>query len=91
MGNPRMRLYVLGPAFGLPSIDADCIAAVVAVKQHCLNKNASWTLLPSHQDESLPRLYDDGEEIVGLRAIVAHLHLCDILSAGQRADLSRYD
>jgi sorting and assembly machinery component 37 len=40
-----LELHIWGPAFGLPSIDAECIAAI-AYLRHCLN-DEEWVLVAS--------------------------------------------
>lgn len=44
-----MRLHILGPAFGLPSIDAECIAAVALLKCYAQGSGQSWELVASHE------------------------------------------
>lgn len=41
-----LQLHVWGPAFGLPSIDPDCLA-VVAYLNHTVPRN-QWTLVADH-------------------------------------------
>ncbi|KAF2858728.1 hypothetical protein K470DRAFT_198455, partial [Piedraia hortae CBS 480.64] len=67
-----MNLYILGPAFGLPSIDAECNAAVALL--HLLPHNKPWHLIPAHEDvEPLPRLEDNNQTYTGLASITRHL------------------
>ncbi|KAM0282342.1 hypothetical protein ACHAQH_003021 [Verticillium albo-atrum] len=42
---PSFELHVWGPAFGLPSIDAECIAAIAYL--HKALPSSEWTLIPS--------------------------------------------
>ncbi|KAF2486497.1 Tom37 C-terminal domain-containing protein [Neohortaea acidophila] len=70
--NP-MELYILGPAFGLPSIDAECNAAV-ALLQHLHPTTSNWHLIPTHdQTRHLPYLLDDQKTYEGFQAIQTHL------------------
>lgn len=85
-----MRLFILGPAFGLPSIDAECIAAVALVKQRV--REGEWTLIPTHdQTRRIPYLEAGDEYISGFENIVRYLDTkypgsSPSLSATQRAD-----
>ena len=82
-----MRLYVLGPAFGLPSIDGECNAAVGLVKSHCDANDAAWELIISHEDDgSLPRLEDGRTIHHGYRNIVRHLNHASRLTPEQEAN-----
>ena len=66
-----LHLHVLGPAFGLPSIDAECIAAAALLR---LYVEEGWTISPSHdQARRLPRLIDGHESIYGFSNIAKHL------------------
>ncbi|KAK3674895.1 hypothetical protein LTR78_005239 [Recurvomyces mirabilis] len=66
-----MQLYVLGPAFDLPSIDAGCIAAVTLLR---LNSVGDWQLIPTHDDrEGLPLLVDNSKRYRGYASIANHL------------------
>ncbi|CZT20431.1 uncharacterized protein RCC_06291 [Ramularia collo-cygni] len=66
-----MQLFILGPAFGLPSIDAECNAAVALLQ---LRAEGSYTIIPTHdQQEHLPRLVDGRTRISGFNNIVRHL------------------
>ncbi|KAK3066816.1 hypothetical protein LTR53_016677 [Teratosphaeriaceae sp. CCFEE 6253] len=66
-----MELFILGPAFGLPSIDAECVAAVALLQR--LNRN-DWTLVPTHDDRrGLPLLVSNGSQICGFTNIARHL------------------
>jgi sorting and assembly machinery component 37 len=47
-----LELYVWGPAFGLPSIDAECLAAI-AYLRHCLN-DGEWVLVASSDTSVSP-------------------------------------
>jgi sorting and assembly machinery component 37 len=42
-----LELHIWGPAFGLPSIDAECIAAV-AYLHHAAASPTDWRLVPSN-------------------------------------------
>lgn len=85
-----MQLFILGPAFGLPSIDAECNAAVALLQ---LRAEGTYTLIPTHeQQERLPRLVDGPKEISGFVNIVRHLANSSIhdesssLDSASRAD-----
>ena len=85
----NMELYVLGPAFGLPSIDAECIATVALLR---LRFEAGWTIISTHdQSRHLPYLKDGDEYIEGYRNITRHITRLSgsnisNLDAKQRAD-----
>ncbi|KAK0252723.1 hypothetical protein B0A54_00391 [Friedmanniomyces endolithicus] len=66
-----MELFILGPAFGLPSIDAECIAAVALLR---LLERKDWLLVPTHNDrEGLPLLISNDQRIRGFKKISRHL------------------
>ncbi|KEQ70580.1 hypothetical protein M436DRAFT_13314, partial [Aureobasidium namibiae CBS 147.97] len=44
-----MKLHILGPAFGLPSIDAECIAAVALIERYTQGSSQAWALVASHE------------------------------------------
>lgn len=94
-----MKLHILGPAFGLPSIDAECIAAVALVKTHCESINEHWELVASHEaapGTRLPSLEDNNKSYSGFSSIARHLSdasgnisgIASDLTAEQRADSS---
>jgi len=72
-----LELHVWGPAFGLPSIEPECIATV-AYCQRVIPKG-DWTLVAEHDPtvgatESLPILFDDDVATAsGFEDIVAYL------------------
>ncbi|KAI4956174.1 hypothetical protein J4E91_000385 [Alternaria rosae] len=72
-----LELHVWGPAFGLPSIEPECIATV-AYCQRVIPKG-DWTLVAEHNPtvgatESLPILFDDDVATAsGFEDIVAYL------------------
>ena len=71
-----MRLHVPGPAFGLPSIDPECNAAVALLKLHATRTGTPWELIASHDnDDLLPRLETSKRSYTGLRSIASHLSL----------------
>ncbi|SMR51548.1 unnamed protein product [Zymoseptoria tritici ST99CH_3D1] len=80
-----MQLFILGPAFGLPSIDAECNAAVALLQLHGKNE---YELVPAHeQRERLPYLIDGEQRIHGFSNIARHLNdQHDPLTSRQRAD-----
>ena len=47
-----LQLYVLGPAYGLPSIDAECNAAVALLKSHFGSDQDGWEIIPTHEHET---------------------------------------
>lgn len=67
-----MQLYVLGPAFGLPSIEAECIAAIALLQSHC---DGQYEVVPtSTTSPRLPLLStSDGHHISGFRNIARYL------------------
>ncbi len=66
-----MELHILGPAFGLPSIDAECNAAVALLR---LRSETDWTLIPTHdQTRHLPYLRDGDNFVEGYRNISRHI------------------
>ncbi|PNS21866.1 hypothetical protein CAC42_464 [Sphaceloma murrayae] len=69
-----MRLYVLGPAFGCPSIDAQCNAAVALVKHAAQSQAQDWELVCALGNlESVPFLEDGGQQYYGFQSIAQHL------------------
>lgn len=67
-----MKLYVPGPAFQLPSIDAECTAAIALLKQRA--QDGEWSLIPTHeQPERLPYLEDGPERLSGFTNIAQYL------------------
>ncbi|KAF2164543.1 hypothetical protein M409DRAFT_24943 [Zasmidium cellare ATCC 36951] len=85
-----MQLFILGPAFGLPSIDAECNAAVALLQLHVRDK---YGLVPTHdQVHRLPFLIDGQAQISGYNNIARHFAHKRIssetsqLSSHQRAD-----
>ena len=66
-----MQLFVLGPAFGLTSIDAECNAAVALLQ---LRTRDDYEIIPTHsQTHRLPHLIDGRTRISGFSNIVRHL------------------
>lgn len=67
----QMELHVLGPAFGLVSIDAECVASVALLR---LNLPDGWRIIPTHdQSRRLPYLQDGEHCIDGFKNIVKHV------------------
>jgi len=85
-----MRLYILGPGFGLPSIDPECNAAVALLRAQ--DDTLSWELAISHDEENtLPRLEDDGVTYKGFKSISDYLkERTQSLSRQQEADQTAY-
>jgi sorting and assembly machinery component 37 len=85
-----MQLHVLGPAFGLPSIDAECNAAVALLQLRVPDR---YTIIPTHHNATqLPCLIDGNSRTWGYNNIARHLVDEQIsserqtLSAVQQAD-----
>ncbi|KAH9868537.1 hypothetical protein J1614_007609 [Plenodomus biglobosus] len=72
-----LELHVWGPAFGLPSIEPECIATIAYCQQ--VIRQGQWSLVAGHVPsvgitESLPILFDDGIATAsGFEDIVAYL------------------
>jgi sorting and assembly machinery component 37 len=72
--NDMLQLFVLGPAFGLPSIDAECNAAVALLQSHFGENRDAWEIIPTHEHETtLPYLRNNGMTIHGYSAIAQHV------------------
>ena len=90
--NAMLQLYVLGPAFGLPSIDAECNAAVALLKSHFGSDQDGWEITPTHQHETtLPYLRSNDTTVHGYAAISQHISdvvstKADNLTAAKAAD-----
>ncbi|KAK4954762.1 hypothetical protein LTR66_013502 [Elasticomyces elasticus] len=84
-----LQLHVYGLAFHLPSIDAECIAAVALLK--LVHDPNSWSITPSHDvyavpSQCFPALKDGESWYTGFDAISKHLSPSTDLSSQQRAD-----
>ena len=85
---------MLGPAFGLPSIDADCIAAVALVKQRV--EDGEWSLVPTHEQTRRLPFLEDGERCiegfnnVGRYLDEHHSHRGSALNDQQRANSTAF-
>lgn len=67
-------LSVLGAAFGLPSIDAECAAAAALLKLHFGDDQQAWSIKSTHESpELLPMLVDGDVSISGFSSICDHL------------------
>jgi sorting and assembly machinery component 37 len=71
-----LELHIWGPGFGLPSIDASCLATI-ALFRDCL-KPDEWSLIPSSDPTisplgELPVLKDGEMWVAGYRNIVTYL------------------
>lgn len=72
-----LELHIWGPAFGLPSIEPECIATVAYCQR--VIPNGQWALVADHNPsvgitESLPILFDDGvATATGFEDIVSYL------------------
>ncbi|KAI0409994.1 hypothetical protein F4802DRAFT_9963 [Xylaria palmicola] len=97
------QLHVWGPAFGLESIDAECLAAIAALR-HVLPRDG-WSVIASNDtslspDHSLPALFHNGVWTSGYANIISvlrrHVTSCaesladDRLTPQQAADLLAY-
>ncbi|KAF4125072.1 sorting and assembly machinery component 37 [Geosmithia morbida] len=78
-----LELHIWGPAFGLTSIDPECIA-IAAYLQRAVPSPSSWRLIPSNdasisptneikQKDHLPALNHNGVWTSGFRHIVGYL------------------
>lgn len=68
-----MQLYVLGPAFDLPSIDAECNASIALLKSQ-LSESTQWTIVSSHNiSHRLPYIIDGDARIYGFNNIARHI------------------
>ena len=96
-----LELHIWGPAFGLPSVDAECLAAV-AYLRHAVNSD-EWVLVASSDPKvcptgELPALKSGTLWISRYRNIVDYLHkysagLSDLdrgLDNLQKADITAY-
>ncbi|PFH56436.1 hypothetical protein XA68_16518 [Ophiocordyceps unilateralis] len=71
-----LELHVWGPALGLASIDAECLAAIAYFRNAL--PDSRWHLIPSsdpslNPHHRLPSLHHDGVWVSGYRQIVDHL------------------
>ncbi|KAI3324526.1 hypothetical protein HD806DRAFT_48138 [Xylariaceae sp. AK1471] len=83
------ELHVWGPAFGLDSIDAECLAAITAFRHTLANED--WSLIASNDtsvspDHTLPTLFHDGTWISGYMNIISYLRHQVTSSAKPLAD-----
>ncbi|KAL6151035.1 hypothetical protein ACJQWK_10903 [Exserohilum turcicum] len=97
-----LELHVWGPAFGLPSLEPECIATVAYCRR--VIPRGQWSLIADYNPtvgttESLPILFDDGVATAsGFEDIVAYLRnyptvsndLDAGLSSGQQTDRTAY-
>ncbi|KAK4547179.1 hypothetical protein LTR36_001400 [Oleoguttula mirabilis] len=89
-----MQLFVLGPAFGLPSIDAGCNAAIALLQLR--RGDEAWQLIPTANDQlHLPLLVDGDKQFAGFANISRHVadgdgdgHGREALDQKQCADLT---
>ncbi|PNY28698.1 Metaxin-like protein [Tolypocladium capitatum] len=87
-----LHLHVWGSAFGLPSIDAECLAIITFLHHAALT--STWRLIPSSDpsispSRLLPALHHDGVWTSGYHQIVGYLtskSLCRNLDADLDAD-----
>ncbi|KAF9698907.1 hypothetical protein EKO04_003223 [Ascochyta lentis] len=87
-----LELHVWGPAFGLPSIDPECIATVTYCKR--VVPEGQWNIVASYDKsvgltESLPILFDGGiATATGFEDIVSYLRNHPAVSEDLDANLS---
>ncbi|KAK1238274.1 hypothetical protein MKX07_006420 [Trichoderma sp. CBMAI-0711] len=91
-----LHLHVWGPAFGLPSIDAECLAIIAYL--HNALPSSEWRLIASNDpavspSNLLPALHHEDNWVSGFQPIVRYLSSAAIgkdldepLSSIQRAD-----
>ncbi|XDG08572.1 hypothetical protein ABKA04_008187 [Annulohypoxylon sp. FPYF3050] len=90
-----LELHVWGPAFGLDSIDPECLAAITCFR--CTIPREDWTLIASNEaavspEYRLPALNHEGIWTSGYTEIVSYLsrrgilHIDDDLTPHQKAD-----
>ncbi|KAI5467395.1 Tom37 C-terminal domain-containing protein [Mariannaea sp. PMI_226] len=96
-----LELHVWGSAFGLPSIDPECLAIITYL--HSSLPAADWCLIPSNDpsispSNFLPALYHNGAWTSGFRSIVNYLNTNSLgaeldagLSPTEEADCVAYD
>ncbi|TQV96220.1 hypothetical protein V2A60_003345 [Cordyceps javanica] len=96
-----LELHVWGPVFGLPSIDAECIAAVTYL-YNAARDGDGFRVVPSNDASVspsglLPALNHDGVWTSGYSAVVKYLRSKSLvddldgrLDAGQRADATAF-
>ncbi|KAI1764086.1 outer mitochondrial membrane transport complex protein-domain-containing protein [Hypoxylon sp. FL1150] len=78
-----LELHVWGPAFGLDSIDPECLGAITCFR-HCVPRE-DWTLIASNDaavspDCHLPALFHQGTWTSGFASIISYLTACGKLS-----------
>lgn len=71
-----LELHVWGPAFGLPSIDAECIATIAYFNR--IVPRTKWVLVADHDTSISPRdgfpvLLDGVTRATGFASIISHL------------------
>ncbi|KAI2477668.1 mitochondrial import receptor protein [Pyrenophora tritici-repentis] len=87
-----LALHVWGPAFGLPSIEPECIATIAYCQR--VIPRGQWTLVAEHDatvgvTESLPILFDDDVATAsGFEDIVAYLRNYPVIANDLDASLS---
>lgn len=101
-----LSLHIYGPAFGLPSIDVECLAAIALLLNCCGSSTETWRLIPSSDPSlnpfnQLPALQDGDLWIAGFRNIANYMaeyrpslrmktNLTFDLTNVQRADTEAY-
>ncbi|PHH54049.1 Metaxin-like protein [Ceratocystis fimbriata CBS 114723] len=88
MPDGEFVLHIWGPAFGLASIDAECLAAVTLVMQTVSREGwKKWQIVASSDPSvcstnMLPALHHDGSWICGYRAISRYLKSTALTQSG---------
>lgn len=67
----QMQLFILGPAFGLPSIEAECAAAVALLQLYA--RDGYDLTAVADQQSTLPHLADGTAHVSGFNNILRHL------------------
>lgn len=87
-----LELHVYGPAFDLPSIDAQCLAAIVLLR--CCHNSTSWSLVHNRDPsttpfDNLPAVYDGSLWVYGFHDILRYLVDSDALPPSFSTSLSK--
>jgi sorting and assembly machinery component 37 len=72
----NMELHILGPAFGLCSVDAECIAAVALLERYCKGSEQEWALVAGHEaapNTQFPYLKVADDTYAGFESIARYL------------------
>jgi len=59
-----LELHIWGPAFGLPSIDPECIAAVAYLAKLALPEEIEWMIVPDYDASKVPNsMFDNNHSL----------------------------